>query len=1704
MARPSHPPSPHKQHKRFASLATLNTNLSFRKPLPPRRSLPALGSKPLSPLPDPPEPSPLTAILEGIANAGSNSDRHPSLLADGDVGVLDSADSPIPLTAFESQAAAFFTEKQTAMEKFWDDLPSQPEEKRKEAMREALTSQMKNMDECFRHFLQAVKRVRELEEAQALKTCADESERAKELEKLKIQNKDLVAAEAQLGLELRDMRDKNRQLQADFKAREAALADSPAYDGPLDTGLVKLWLEGEATYYMTQHQQGAVADDRPLAHDSASNGGGNASTPITPTVTKRRRAKRSLFGAGVNADTFEIMEEFVSSRLADSTTATPQTVEEMKQHIRKIQSDLDDERFQHRLIVEDWERIRDEPISLEFYKKAAAKEPLPFLTNTIKQLHDELDVAEESLAEEKRKAKHLTSDLQDRYHRLEKDLVTQRELVLRLQTDLDTWKHEFTSVEKTRNERYELKERNKEQAGYIQLRSDAWRHAEVNQQTWKKRLAELERDANDLKSRNDQFIERIMELEDREKLLEAQLREQTDWANKLAAYKTEAEAKTNQFIERIEELEDQETSLEIRLGEQRDRANKLEAEKAEIEAMLAPITTQLEQLKPMLEDQDILQAQLAEARMQLANTELDLETKRLRLSESRQRMQELEQTKTGLERQLAQFKDLQDRERSLRRELADKDDELLTEQLRNVDLSAQMRKLAAKLETVEADLQVEQNKCADFIQRIEELEDEVKEQKTHISEVNVASSDAETMESRHLATIAGLEATIAGLQAQIEHHSNTISLLMAKPPLSSKRVELLKRQTQTPRDLRMMISRLTTQKNKYHDRWLRAKQALDTAREDLACLVAQKDADTERERVLREQIASLEKEYATIYASLVCAMAELGVVMEIDVPVVEDTRDVVDDLSPSPPRSPTTYSPDPITKITDVIHRHSEACFCSLVDYFLPGVLDHILPEPPTTNCSCCCDDDTHSHSDIDDDSDHKTPHGLSSTEPAQIDTGSEIENSSGTPISRHSHSSEPPPSLDPTQIDPGLEEEEEDSLYDVPLRKVVTDPGPGFGYNHAYDYGLRVEDDEVRFEPYGVYNDEETGAPVIPETDLEQRYLTRSECREYGIEIERTKDEASQAGEEGDQSEGDYEEEEQLALEEAEDQPSDEQCDVEFTDKQHGLSLRGGGSSDAGSSDSDIGAAELFEEAADEEDEPAETDITRTGIPELAAQTDSWDAVGVTDPASTTDSQLFVTPSRTPDMPLTFSGFMTGTTVFGTGDSDTAKPASTDIAEAEQEHVAPSELGDPFQHAEGSQIGEHVDGISIEHSHGDSYGKPNLHSGREPKVHFAHLSTGTTIKSYTKYPRSPAVSKQANKKCICNCHTVLSNRHYHGHTSPFYSPAGLFTKQTATTLICNLLTALLWLAFLILQTPGTFLSTLSIVAGYLFLPLGYIFAMGVHSIRQLTYRTTPLFPTFQTTCAPPPISRPSMPVMPRPSAHQIVTSALFLMAAYLIIASEGLAAERETWTTANRFRTAYAADLVDHLPYPGWSPINVDFRFVVREWCNAFMFFRGGMGTFVQGINSMPAVVMHACDRVTQTFIQGIMITANAVVSAGAQILHIWRTNIDVLGESLERSLDLTLHNLWSPIPITGFWLATSLSWAIHIIRSPFAILNSMLQTLLVHLYQLANQHLHPECLGGLSYMGECAIDFARDKFDALGEWLERPLEVLDERRVR
>jgi hypothetical protein len=324
-------------------------------------------------------------------------------------------------------------------------------------------------------------------------------------------------------------------------------------------------------------------------------------------------------------------------------------------------------------------------------------------------------------------------------------------------------------------------------------------------------------------------------------------------------------------------------------------------------------------------------------------------------------------------------------------------------------------------------------------------------------------------------------------------------------------------------------------------------------------------------------------------------------------------------------------------------------------------------------------------------------------------------------------------------------------------------------------------------------------------------------------------------------------------------------------------------------------------------------------------------------------------------------------------------------------------------------------------------------------KVHFPIDTTTPTTKDHVKYPKSPA--PKGSRTCICRCHLSppkhLSppRRQYHGHTH-----SNLF--ESRASFICGLLTALVWLSLLILHTPDTFLSTLSILSGYFLLPLGFILHLAVYYVRLLTYqlktrfrRRQPLPKSYSAIPVEP--SRPVFPRIPQPTAHHLVTSALFLLFVYMMVASQGLMAEREMWTGRNNFRASYARGLMDGRPYPGWSPVEVDWRFVVREWCNGVLFLREGWTTnVVEVVGSLLGGVMRlrgVGEKKMVEVARGMVMLAR---EKGPELLYFWRERmydardaavwavvsyrqkIDFVGESLEYPLEYVqefVSKLWS-----------------------------------------------------------------------------------------
>lgn len=848
------------ENSQSGSFSPINTKRGFPKPRSPRRSLPTPSKTTSSPTT---VPSPIISILEGLSGL-SIFDRHPSLLAD-EAGTLDSADLVSPVTTFENQAAEFFMGKREAMENLWETIKDEPEDRKKETVTKSLASQADIIDECFKFYLRATNRVRELEAAATKRSKNDDDERVKEIEKLTKANRQLDKDREKLGLRVLDMRDRITELEHDIKQKEIVLAEtlmaaSPTSSGgPIDPAALQLWLQGESEFYAAQqHNKKPVFDDeRPENYTTTSEGAGaDEDEPQSPTEEKRLRLRRKFHGVDVPAEIADMLQKMsaeASTKNSEVMRQKEDNILDLKQRVKALTEQLDHEKYEHGLLAEEYERFTGEPVSLAFYKTAKNTSPLGELYNTIQQLREDLATAEANLekanAQDKKERQlrgtisqlqdelsHLKSHPRNDMSQLEKDLAAQRLTTSRLKDELSVVKDE---LEKNKNDlpKYSRDEIDRlhgqveEQSQYIQKKNKPWGQAAENEKKWKKQIKDLRTDLDLSQDKVKQLVERIEELEKHEdhtmalekqiKDLEEQLKEQVERA---AQFELAAKEDRMHFLAATGKLEDQE-ALKAQLAGAEAQLAGAEAQLADTEAALHLAQTERDRILTQISELQMKEERLA---ILLENTEEDLERERGKVILFTDRIQELEFAEE-IHRQI--------------------------------------------LAETTADLELERSKLADVIGRIEELEDVVNEQREHIEdqrqrieelEVDITTTTADLTQARDAlleergqeasVTIAGLEATITDLRFQIDTHRGTISNLLK--------------------------------------------------------LLEEKETEEQ--------------------------------------PPKQDSRTVNE-------QPPQTQPPPPTESTTQVLYHHGQACFCSLVDYFIPGVLDRVLDpaEPPTVCCSC-------------------------------------------------------------------------------------------------------------------------------------------------------------------------------------------------------------------------------------------------------------------------------------------------------------------------------------------------------------------------------------------------------------------------------------------------------------------------------------------------------------------------------------------------------------------------------------------------------------------------------------------------------------------------------------------------------------------------------------------------------------------------------
>ncbi|KAH6855090.1 hypothetical protein B0I37DRAFT_423181 [Chaetomium sp. MPI-CAGE-AT-0009] len=219
-----------------------------------------------------------------------------------------------------------------------------------------------------------------------------------------------------------------------------------------------------------------------------------------------------------------------------------------------------------------------------------------------------------------------------------------------------------------------------------------------------------------------------------------------------------------------------------------------------------------------------------------------------------------------------------------------------------------------------------------------------------------------------------------------------------------------------------------------------------------------------------------------------------------------------------------------------------------------------------------------------------------------------------------------------------------------------------------------------------------------------------------------------------------------------------------------------------------------------------------------------------------------------------------------------------------------------------------------------------------------------------------------------------------HGH----HGHGVLISSGPLWTSLCRLLTSITWILFLVLYQPSELRRMASFFLWSLLGPPIYLFRLAKHTYTRIRHRgsfptvaqtqaeaepepelqppsptytypptdfpppepepftnpppstpphpqTTPTTtPTTTTTPNPtptPPHLRVLLPRLPKPST--LVSTAILLFAAYLLLTYVAVTVERRIWLGDNDWRSAYVRDLTGGgpPPYPAWSPLGVDYR---------------------------------------------------------------------------------------------------------------------------------------------------------------------------------
>ncbi|OIW31098.1 hypothetical protein CONLIGDRAFT_299624 [Coniochaeta ligniaria NRRL 30616] len=280
----------------------------------------------------------------------------------------------------------------------------------------------------------------------------------------------------------------------------------------------------------------------------------------------------------------------------------------------------------------------------------------------------------------------------------------------------------------------------------------------------------------------------------------------------------------------------------------------------------------------------------------------------------------------------------------------------------------------------------------DFANNIRDLEESISEYKAEQDELRKQIDKHRTMvgELEVAISFRDLDLQIQRETIQELRQSNKSTMAAAKGLAEYPKSLRGEEGQQRFEELRRRCRRLKEQQVRWQreiremaGKWLRAQlryrhdhRALTKAYRDLERLQQQRHFDAERERLQLDQIASLEQECEDARLALQDAHLRLASAEEIgkthdgeiedvegilplgqDVPKDGETETVVDLSHTALPLPPVIQErivtrERVVTREVKVEHHHSEACFCSLVEYWFPGALQTVLPRRQDTDDS--------------------------------------------------------------------------------------------------------------------------------------------------------------------------------------------------------------------------------------------------------------------------------------------------------------------------------------------------------------------------------------------------------------------------------------------------------------------------------------------------------------------------------------------------------------------------------------------------------------------------------------------------------------------------------------------------------------------------------------------------------------------------------